>query len=145
MVGAIYPLIEHCRHAGLRVTGPRRVIAEVVSASSDYPDVQELYRRVSAIDQSISISTLYRTLRIFADTGLIELHRFAGERAQVEPVHEHHHDHLIDIDSGRVVEFRSEEIERLQKAVARSLGFELTDHRLVLYGKALPGAPKRRA
>lgn len=144
MVGAINPLIEHCRHAGLRVTGPRRVIAEVVSASSDYPDVPELYRRVSVIDPNISISTLYRTFRIFAATGLVELHRFAGERAQVEPAHERHHDHLVDIDSGRVVEFRSEEIERLQKAVAKRLGFELTSHRLVLYGRVLPGGTKRR-
>ena len=137
MSDAADALIEHCREAGLRITGPRRIIANVVVKSDDHPDVSEIYRRVTAIDPGISLSTVYRTLKIFAATGLVERHSFAGGRVRIEPASEVHHDHLIDIASGAVIEFRSDEIERLQALVARELGFELTGHRLVLYGRPL--------
>lgn len=126
-------LITQCREAGQRITGPRRIIAESV----DHPDVLELHRRIAAIDPRISLSTLYRTLKIFAATGLIERHSFVTGRLQIEPLAERHHDHLIDVDTGEVVEFRSDEIEQLQVEIASSLGHELTGHRLVLYGRSL--------
>lgn len=136
-------LIEHCREAGQRITGPRRIIADVITKADDHPDVPEIYRRVAVIDPGISLSTVYRTLKVFAATGLVERHSFAGGRVQIEPTSEVHHDHLIDIESGAVVEFRSDEIERLQAVVARELGFELTGHRLVLYGRPLAKKPRR--
>lgn len=136
-------LIEHCRLAGQRITGPRRIIADVVANADDHPDVQEIYRRVSSIDPGISLSTVYRTVKIFASTGLIECHSFTGGRVQIEPAAEVHHDHLIDTETGDVIEFRSDEIEHLQAQVARELGFELTGHRLVLYGRRF-AKPSRR-
>lgn len=144
MSDAAEALIEHCREAGQRITGPRRIIANIVAKSDDHPDVPEIYRRVTAIDPRISLSTVYRTVKIFAATGLVERHSFAGGRVRIEPAPEVHHDHLIDIVSGAVIEFRSDEIERLQAQVARELGFELTGHRLVLYGRSL-GRTSRRA
>lgn len=130
-------LIEHCREAGQRITGPRRVIANVVAKADDHPDVPEIYRRVAAIDPGISLSTVYRTLKIFAATGLVERHSFAGGRVRIEAASKAHHDHLIDTDSGAIVEFRSDAIENCQAEVAKRLGFELIGHRLVLYGRSL--------
>lgn len=130
-------LLEHCREAGQRITGQRRIIADIVAKADDHPDVPEIYRRAAAIAPRISLSTVYRTVKIFAATGLIERHSFVGGRIRIEPASEVHHDHLIDIESGRVVEFRSDEIERLQSVIASELGFELTGHRLVLYGRPL--------
>lgn len=128
-------LITQCRKTGKRITGPRRIIAEVVSHAQDHPDISELYRRVAAIDPRISLSTIYRTLKVFAATRLIERHSFAGGRVQIEPATDRHHDHLINIDTGEVLEFRSDAIELLQAEVAKQLGFELTGHKLVLYGR----------
>ncbi len=123
--------------AGRRLTGQRKVIAEVVQAARDHPDASEIHRRVAARDPRISLSTVYRTLKVFAEAGLIEQHSFGGTRARVERTPNQHHDHLIDMATGRVIEFRSEEIERLQTAIARELGYELTGHRLELYGRPL--------
>ena len=143
MSDAAEVLISHCRQAGQRITAPRRIIADVVAKADDHPAVPEIYRRVAAIDPSISLSTVYRTVKVFAATGLVERHSFAGGRVQIEPTSQAHHDHLIDIESGAVVEFRSDEIERLQALVARELGFELTAHRLVLYGRPLARKARR--
>ncbi len=143
MSDAAEVLISHCRNAGQRITGPRRIIADVVAKADDHPDVPEIYRRVAEIDPGISLSTVYRTVKIFASTGLVERHSFAGGRVRIEPASQAHHDHLIDIESGAVVEFRSDEIERLQALVARELGFELTGHRLVLYGRPLAKKARR--
>lgn len=128
-------LIAQCRNSGRRVTGQRRIIAEVVAHATDHPNVSELYRRVAAVDPRISLSTVYRALKVFAAKGLVERHSFAGGRVQIEPAAERHHDHLIDVDTGEVVEFRSDAIERLQAEIAKQLGFELTGHKLVLYGR----------
>jgi len=126
-----------CAEKGLRMTEQRRVIARVLSAAHDHPDVEELYRRASATDPHISIATVYRTVRLFEDAGILERHDFRDGRSRYEEVPERHHDHLIDIESGSVIEFRDEEIERLQKLVAERLGFKLVDHRLELYGVPL--------
>lgn len=130
-------LIELCKAQGRRITGQRKIIAEVISSASDHPDVLELHRRAVLKDNRISLSTVYRTLKIFAEIGLIEQHSFEGGRFRVERASGSHHDHLIDTDSGKVIEFRSEEIERLQTEIALKLGFELTGHRLELYGRPL--------
>jgi len=127
---------EACIKSGMRMTGQRRVIARVLGTSRDHPDVEELYKRASAIDDKISMSTVYRTVRLFEDAGIIESHDFRDGRARYEQVPGEHHDHLINLRTGKVVEFRSEEIEKLQVEVARRLGFRLVDHRLELY--ALP-------
>lgn len=128
-------LIAQCRESGKRITGPRRIIAEVVAHARDHPDISELYRRVRVIDPRISLSTIYRTLKVFAARGLVERHSFVGGRVQIEPAAERHHDHLINVDTGEVVEFRSDAIERLQAEVAERLGFELIGRTLVLYGR----------
>ncbi|OKL44476.1 transcriptional repressor [Pseudovibrio exalbescens] len=130
-------LIELCAHKGMRMTDQRRVIADVIQAAEDHPDVEELYRRAVEIDPKISISTVYRTVKLFEDAGIIERHDFRDGRSRYEPVSEEHHDHLIDLRTGNVIEFRSEEIERIQEEVARKLGFKLIDHRLELYGVPL--------
>ena len=126
-----------CLEKGMRMTEQRRVIARVQEASSDHPDVEELYRRASAVDPNISISTVYRTVRLFEDAGMIERHDFRDGRSRYEPLPEEHHDHLIDIRSGHVIEFRNEEIERIQERIARELGYRLVDHRLELYAVPL--------
>lgn len=118
------------------MTEQRRVIARVVAEASDHPDVEELYRRASAIDGRISISTVYRTVKLFEDAGIIAKLEFRDGRSRYEPAPDEHHDHLIDVRSGKIVEFRDEEIEALQAAIARRLGYRLVDHRLELY--ALP-------
>jgi Fur family ferric uptake transcriptional regulator len=127
-------LEEICVQKGMRMTDQRRVIARVLSDADDHPDVEEVYRRASAIDGNISIATVYRTVRLFDDAGILERHEFRDGRARYEPAPEEHHDHLIDLQSGKVIEFRNEDIEKLQEFVARELGYKLVDHRLELYG-----------
>jgi Fur family ferric uptake transcriptional regulator len=119
------------------MTDQRRVIARVLSAASDHPDVEELYRRASAVDDNISIATVYRTVRLFEEAGIISRHDFRDGRSRYEEAPESHHDHLIDMKTGRVVEFMDDEIERLQSLIARRLGYKLVDHRLELYGVPL--------
>lgn len=126
---------ELCVEKGLRMTEQRRVIARVLSQASDHPDAEELYKRAVAQDPKISIATVYRTVKLFEDAGILERHDFRDGRSRYEENPESHHDHLIDVQSGKVIEFRDEEIERLQRRIADELGFELVDHRLELYGK----------
>jgi Fur family ferric uptake transcriptional regulator len=123
-----------CVEKGMRMTDQRRVIARVLSSASDHPDVEELHRRAHAVDPHISIATVYRTVRLFEESGIIERHDFRDGRSRYEETPNHHHDHLIDMKSGKVVEFVDEEIEALQNAIARKLGYKLVDHRLELYG-----------
>jgi len=115
------------------MTGQRRIIAQVISESHDHPDVEEVHRRAVKLDPKISIATVYRTMRLFQEAGIVEKHDFRDGRARYEEMAETHHDHLIDLKSGAVIEFFNEEIEKLQRAVARELGYELVDHRLELY------------
>lgn len=119
------------------MTAQRAVIARVLSAANDHPDVEEVYRRAHQVDNRISLSTVYRTVRLFETAGIIDRHAFKDGRARYEHVKTDHHDHLIDTDTGRVIEFNSEEIEKLQERIARELGYELVGHRLELYGKPL--------
>jgi Fur family transcriptional regulator, ferric uptake regulator len=128
---------EACIARGMRMTGQRRVIARVIGNAQDHPDVEELYRRASKIDDKISISTVYRTVRLLEESGIIERHDFREGRARYEQMPDEHHDHLIDLRTGKVTEFRSEEIEKLQEAIARKLGYKLVDHRLELYAVPL--------
>lgn len=116
------------------MTGQRRVIARVLCAAKDHPDVEEVHRRANEIDSRISLSTVYRTLKLFADKGILERHDFGLGRGRYEEAARGHHDHLIDVESGRVIEFRNESIEALQERIARELGFRLVGHRLELYG-----------
>lgn len=132
------PDIEQmCVERGMRMTDQRRVIARVLGDAADHPDVEEVYRRATAVDNRISIATVYRTVRLFEEAGILERHDFRDGRSRYEPVSEEHHDHLIDLETGDVHEFRNEEIERLQREVARQLGFRLVDHRMELYGVPL--------
>lgn len=126
-----------CAEKGMRMTGQRRVIAQILSEASDHPDVEEVHRRASALDSRISLSTVYRTVRLFEEAGILERHEFGDGRARYERAPREHHDHLIDVDTGTVIEFRNEQIERLQEAIAEELGYRLIDHRLELYGIAL--------
>jgi Fur family ferric uptake transcriptional regulator len=126
-----------CAAKGMRMTEQRRVIARVLARSADHPDVEELYRRCAAVDDRISISTVYRTVKLFEDAGIIERHDFREGRARYEQIPESHHDHLINLRTGDVVEFQSDEIERLQAEIARRLGYRLVDHRLELYAVPL--------
>lgn len=127
-----------CRDQGVRVTGQRRIIAQVIAELNDHPDVVELHRRATKIDERISLSTVYRTLKRFEELGVIERLEFRDGRARYERTPAVHHDHLIDITTGRVVEFHSEEIERLQAQIASRLGFRVVGHRLELYAEPLP-------
>lgn len=127
-------LEELCAERGLRMTDQRRVIARILQESSDHPDVEELYRRSSLVDSKISIATVYRTVKLFEDAGIIERHDFRAGRSRYETVPDEHHDHLIDLKTGQVIEFHSAEIEALQEKIAREHGFKLVDHRLELYG-----------
>ena len=124
------------------MTEQRRVIARVLSESDDHPDVELLYQRAHAVDPHISIATVYRTVRLFEEANILERHEFGDGRARYEDAGKEHHDHLIDLKSGRIIEFKNEEIERLQRKVARQLGFRLVDHRLELYGVILTGEEK---
>lgn len=129
-----------CIEKGLRMTDQRRVIARVLSTSDDHPDAEELHRRAADEDPRISLATVYRTVRLFEEAGIIERHDFRDGRSRYEEVGEDHHDHLIDLKTGEVIEFVNEEIERLQEAVARKLGYKLVDHRMELYGVPLKSA-----
>ena len=129
-----------CSEKGMRMTDQRRVVARVLSDSHDHPDVEELYRRSHALDPHISIATVYRTVRLFEEAGIISRHDFRDGRSRYEEAPETHHDHLIDMRSGKVIEFVDAEIETLQEAIARKLGYQLVDHRLELYGVPLPDA-----
>ncbi len=131
-----------CRARGLRVTGPRRVIAQLLAEAEDHPDVTELHRRAAGRDQRISLATVYRTVKMFEDIGVIERHAFNDGRARYERKPTEHHDHLIDLATGSVIEFHSEEIEQLQRRIAEKLGYRLVGHRLELY--AQPLAKSRR-
>ena len=123
-----------CIEQGLRMTGQRRTIARILSEASDHPDVEEVWRRAHEQDRRISLSTVYRTLKLFQSRGILERHAFAAGRARYEEVAKRHHDHLIDMETGRVIEFSNDEIEKIQERIARDLGFELVGHKLELYG-----------
>ena len=126
-----------CVEKGLRMTEPRRVIARVLSTATDHPDAEELHRRASEIDDNISLATVYRTVKLFEESGIIERHDFRDGRSRFEEATEDHHDHLIDVRTGDVIEFVNDEIERLQIEIAKKLGYKLVDHRLELYGVPL--------
>jgi len=128
---------EKCKAKGVRLTDQRKLIAKVMSDSKDHPDVDELHRRVSDIDKKISIATVYRTVKLFEESGIVEKHDFKGGKARYEQSPDQHHDHLIDINSGEILEFVDPEIERLQKKVAEKLGYKLLDHKLELYGSKI--------
>lgn len=123
-----------CQKKGLRMTDQRRIIAQVLSNAEDHPDVEEVYKRASEVDSHISIATVYRTVRLFEEAGILERHDFRDGRSRYEPVSDEHHDHLINIETGEVIEFHLEEIEQLQDDIAKKLGFRLVDHRMELYG-----------
>ncbi len=133
-------LEQRCIDKGMRMTEQRRIIAGVLEDAVDHPDTEELYIRASKIDPRISISTVYRTVALFEDAGIIDRHDFRDGRARYEPVPESHHDHLIDMKTGKVIEFRNEEIEALQDAIAKTLGYRLVDHRMELYGVPVSSA-----
>jgi Fur family transcriptional regulator, ferric uptake regulator len=130
-------LEQLCHDKGLRITEQRKVIARVLSDAEDHPDVEKVYERASAIDPGISIATVYRTVRLFEEAGILDRHDFGDGRARYEPSPEAHHDHLINVESGEVIEFVDPELELLQKQIAERLGFRLVDHRMELYGVAL--------
>ncbi|WP_395073169.1 Fur family transcriptional regulator [Hyphococcus sp.] len=130
-------LEQICVEKGMRMTEQRRVIARVLSGAEDHPDVEEIHRRATEIDANISIATVYRTMRLFEEAGVVERHDFQDGRARYEEATEAHHDHLIDLRSGEVIEFVNEEIEALQKRIAEKYGYKLVDHRLELYGVPL--------
>ncbi len=133
---------ELCVRKGMKMTGQRRIIARVLSEADDHPDVEEVYRRASGMDPRISIATVYRTVRLFEEAEILERHDFGDGRSRYEEVTDEHHDHLIDIQSGRVIEFQNEEIETLQKRIAKDHGFRLVGHRLELYGVPVDGKEK---
>jgi Fur family ferric uptake transcriptional regulator len=142
-VPAALTLEEQCAQKGMRMTDQRRIIAQVIEQADNHPDVEELYRRASSRDPRISLSTVYRTLNLFEESGLVTKHDFKDGRARFEPIPDEHHDHLIDIRSGKVIEFRNEEIEAIQQLIAKRLGYKLVDHRLELYAVPLGGAEKK--
>ena len=129
-----------CAERGLRITDQRRVIARVLSDSDDHPDVDKVYQRASAIDPNISIATVYRTVRLFEEAGILNRHDFGDGRSRYEPTTEEHHDHLIDVETGAVMEFADDELEALQRQIAERMGYRLVDHRMELY--AVPLKPK---
>ena len=137
MTDQVKSLEELCIERGMRMTEQRRIIAQILESSDDHPDVEELHRRSAAVDARISISTVYRTVKLFEDAGIIERHDFRDGRSRYETVPEAHHDHLIDLKTGIVIEFHSAEIEALQERIAREYGFRWVDHRLELYGVPL--------
>ena len=133
-------LEEKCKAKGVRLTDQRKIIAQVMSdskekyGSKDHPDVDELHKRVSEVDKKISIATVYRTVKLFEESGIVEKHEFKGGKARYEELNEGHHDHLIDVKSGEIIEFVDDEIEKLQRKVAEKYGYKLVDHKLELYG-----------
>ena len=128
---------EKCIAKGVRLTDQRKVIAEVMSASNNHPDVDELHKKINKIDKKISIATVYRTVKLFEESGIVEKHEFKGGKARYEESPEEHHDHLIDINSGEIIEFVDKDIEILQSKVAEKLGYKLVDHKLELYGSKI--------
>ena len=130
-----------CADKGMRMTDQRRVVARVLSSSHDHPDVEELYRRAHALDPHISIATVYRTVRLFEEAGIISRHDFRDGRSRYEEAPDTHHDHLIDMKTGQVIEFIDAEIEALQEKIAQRLGYKLVDHRLELYGTPISEGP----
>ena len=132
-------LEQLCADKGLKMTDQRRIIARVLSESADHPDVEQVYRRATEIDPRISIATVYRTVRLFEEANILARHYFGDGRARYEEAPETHHDHLIDVQSGRVIEFSNEEIEKLQRKIAEQLGYRLVDHRLELFAVPLDG------
>ena len=125
---------QKCIKKGVKLTDQRKIIAKVMSEANDHPNVDELYNRVSKIDSKISIATVYRTVKLFEESGILAKHEFKGGKARYEQLNESHHDHLIDIKSGEIIEFVDQEIEKLQKKVAEKYGYDLVDHKLELYG-----------
>ena len=128
---------EKCKIKGVRLTDQRKIIADIMSSSKDHPDVDELHKRVNKIDKKISIATVYRTVKLFEESGIVEKHDFKGGKARYEAAPEEHHDHLIDINSGEIIEFVDKDIEILQNKVAKKLGYKLVDHKLELYGSRI--------
>ena len=126
-----------CKQKGVRLTDQRKLIAKVMSKSVSHPDVDELHQKVSKFDSKISIATVYRTVKLFEEAGIVSKHDFKGNKSRYEKTTEEHHDHLIDINTGEITEFVNEEIEKLQKQVAKKLGYKLVDHRLELYGSKI--------
>ena len=126
-----------CKEKGVRLTDQRRIIAQVMSSSKDHPNVDELHKRVSKLDSKISIATVYRTVKLFEEAGILAKHDFKGTKARYEETTRDHHDHLIDVNTGEIIEFVNEDIERLQKKVSEKLGYKLVDHRLELYGSKI--------
>ncbi len=125
---------QKCISKGVKLTGQRKIIARVMSEAEDHPDVDELYNRVTKIDSKISIATVYRTVKLFEEAGILAKHDFKGGKARYEEISESHHDHLIDVKTGEIIEFVDDEIEKLQKKVAEKYGYDLVDHKLELYG-----------
>ena len=136
-------IIQRCTQSGLRMTEQRRTVAQVLETSQDHPDVEELYARASKLDPRISIATVYRSVKLFEESGILEKLEFGDGRARYEDADRDHHDHLIDIENGEIIEFMNEEIETIQKKIADTLGYELIDHRLELYGR--PKATKKNS
>ena len=128
---------KKCLNRGVRLTDQRKLVAKAMSESVDHPDVDELHRRVNKLDSKISIATVYRTVKLFEEVGIVAKHDFKGNKARYEQAPEEHHDHLIDINTGEITEFVNEDIEKLQKKVAEKLGYKLVDHRLELYGSKI--------
>ena len=126
-----------CLKKGVRLTDQRKIIAKIMSESNDHPDVDELHKRVNDLDSKISIATVYRTVKLFEESGILTKHEFKGGKARYEELNEGHHDHLIDVKTGEIIEFVDEDIEKLQKKVAEKLGYKLVDHRLELYGSKI--------
>ena len=133
MLGMASRIEKLCIEKGMKMTGQRRVIAQVISDATDHPDTEEVYRRAAKIDDNISIATVYRTVRMFEEASIVEKHDFGDGRARYEEITDEHHDHLIDVKSGKVVEFFNAEIEALKEKIAKELGYKLVDHRLELY------------
>jgi len=130
-------ILQRCERKGLRMTGQRKVIAQVLENAADHPDVEELYKRTSKIDPTISIATVYRTVKLFDEAGILDKLEFGDGRARYEDAKREHHDHLIDVNSGRVIEFMDSDIEKLQEKIAQKLGYRLMGHKLELYGVPL--------
>ena len=128
---------KKCIEKGVRLTDQRKLIAKVMSESSDHPDVDELHKRVNKVDSKISIATVYRTVKLFEEAGIIAKHDFKGTNARYEEASQEHHDHLIDVNTGEITEFVNDDIERLQQKIAEKLGYKLVDHRLELYGSKI--------
>ena len=128
---------DKCKTKGVRLTDQRKIIAKVMSSANNHPDVDELHKRVNKIDKKISIATVYRTVKLFEESGIVEKHDFKGGKARYEQSPDEHHDHLIDINSGKIIEFVDKDIEILQNKVAQKLGYKLVDHKLELYGSKI--------